>query len=134
MSSNAQSATAATGLERYRGLPDDVAPASVQRAIAIHDHWEQLADRSGGDVVSTAHVSLSKHLPAYLREELGVVLGEDLAWTQIYRAMRKLAAIDARYQYIERPRLGTEPGRRNDTVRELHRFDPDHIGGDGADV
>lgn len=119
MSSNAQSVRSVLGVERYRGLPDDATLASVQRAIAIHDHWETLSERSNGDLISPVPVSLSKDHPSFLKEELQFILDEDLQWTQIYRAMWKLADIDVRYQYIERPRTGLERG--DGTVRELHR-------------
>lgn len=124
MSSSAAAATepdVVGGVERYRNLPDDVAPASVQRAIVIHDCWGRLSSRAGGDVVSTAPVSLSKGHPSYLKEELEIALQESLRWTQVYRAMRKLAEVDRRYQYVERPRRAPERGRTDGTVRELHR-------------
>lgn len=106
-------------IDQYRDLPEVVATPTVQRAVALHDCWDRITDRSDGRTISTAPVSLQKNRPSLLKVELEDELGEDLGWTQVYRAMRKLADLDDRYQYVERERKGLE--RRNEgTVREIH--------------
>ena len=88
-----------TSLQQYARLREtdraDLLGASARRAVTIYEHWEELAVRlpNGKCGVSTKRSSSRKHSPSQFKLDLETVLGEELAWEQVYRAMKAVAKL-----------------------------------------
>lgn len=88
-----------TTLERYVAMPpgdrDELLSTSQQRAVAIFEHWWELAEETqAGWVVSTRRNSRKKHNPSQFKLDLERATGEgSLEWMQIYRAMQEVAQL-----------------------------------------
>lgn len=85
-------------LEKYASMPEqvreDTLGPSDQRAVAIYTHWDDLAERTqAGYCVSTRRNSTMKNNPAKFRVQLENVLGDDLRWVEVYRAMKAVAKL-----------------------------------------
>lgn len=93
------SPAALTALQQYARLPeterDTCLGASERRAVVIYEHWDELADSlpNGSAGVSTKRDSTLKHNPSRFKIDLEHLLGEDLAWEQVYRAMKAVATL-----------------------------------------
>lgn len=98
--SGSDPATAGTTLvEKFSqmdpGERDDLIGATDRRAVALFEHWWDIAKQAGnGNYVITTHRnSQSKHQPSQVKLDLEKATGKDLAWEQVYRAMRQLAKL-----------------------------------------
>jgi len=104
---------AMTTLERYAQMPagerEGSLPASEMRATLLFENWTEWA-RSGpyGDEFMTTAQEKPATLRVLLRERdptVAVDAGEDLAWNQVYRAMRAAHRLtDGALQYDEEHR------------------------------
>lgn len=132
-------------LERYLQIPPDereeLLGPSERRALAIVENWDTLARRAdAGWVVSTHRNSVKKHNPSQFRLDLEGILGEDLQWIEVYRAMKAVAKLSGgepepdqygrmhiargTFQYHEKP---TPDGQ--DTYKLLKGPDPADLEG-----
>jgi len=86
-------------LEKYTRMVEDGEEVSLSasdvRAVAIHRHWDTLAERfaNGHYGISTRKKSAKKNGPSKLKVDLQNILGVDLQNTQIYRAMKRTAEL-----------------------------------------
>lgn len=85
-------------LEKYAGIPkdqrDNLLGATDRRAVVIYEHWDDIAEMTAkGWALSTRRSSMKKNAPSKIKTELNKILDEDLAWTQIYRAMKAVAEL-----------------------------------------
>jgi hypothetical protein len=88
-----------TTLERYAQIPEEdreelISP-SDRRAVAIFEHWWDLAEKTPkGYVVSTRRNSVKKNNPSQFKLDLEGACGEEnLEWMQVYRAMQHVAKL-----------------------------------------
>lgn len=101
---------AMTTVERYAEMPlperVDVLPASEMRATLLFENWSDWVRRGpyGDEFISTAQERPGT-LRVLLRERdptVSVSAGDDLAWNQVYRAMRALHRLtDGAFRYEE---------------------------------
>jgi hypothetical protein len=87
-----------TTLEKYAAMPPDVREETLgpsdRRAVALLDHWHELAKQTNkGQVISTSRNPHKKNSPSDLKPALSNIVDEDLAWTEVYRAMKALAKL-----------------------------------------
>jgi hypothetical protein len=85
-------------LEKYADIPENqresLLGATDRRAVEIYENWNDIAESTGkGLALSTRRSSINKNAPSKIRTELNKILDEDLAWTQIYRAMKAVAEL-----------------------------------------
>jgi seryl-tRNA synthetase len=87
-----------TTLEKYAAMPPEVREetlgASDRRAVALYENWFDVAKQTKrGYVVSTSRNQHKKNSPSDLRPTLSDKTGEDLAWNEVYRAMKAVAKL-----------------------------------------
>lgn len=85
-------------LERYANIPEnqrrDLLGATDRRAVRIYENWQDIAERvEKGWALSTRRSSIKKNAPSKVRTELNKILDDELAWSQIYRAMKAVAKL-----------------------------------------
>jgi len=93
-------------LERYASIPEDqrkdLLGATDRRAVVIYENWDDIAERATkGWALSTRRSSGKKNAPSKIRTELNKILDDELAWAQIYRAMKAVAELSGSEQSID---------------------------------
>ncbi|WP_154552956.1 hypothetical protein [Halorhabdus sp. CBA1104] len=93
-------------LERYASIPEDqrkdLLGATDRRAVVIYENWDDIAERATkGWALSTRRSSVKKNAPSKIRTELNKILDDELAWAQIYRAMKAVAELSGSEQSID---------------------------------
>lgn len=100
-----------TTLEKYSTMtPDDrreVLPRSEQRAVTIYEHWDDIAWKTGEAfdtprrVIETGSVANVKHSPSKAKYRLEQVFDEELAWNEIYRALKAVAKLSGGEESVD---------------------------------
>lgn len=86
-------------LVEYQHLPpnrrEELLTASEHRAVTLWEHWDKLAQpiNDGAEGITTKRNSTKKYAPSQFKLDLENILGEDLEWQQIYRAMKRAAIL-----------------------------------------
>lgn len=85
-------------LEKYADIPENqrenLLGTTDCRAVVIYEHWDDIAEKTTkGWALSTRRSSTKKNAPSKIKTELNKILEDDLAWTQIYRAMKAVAEL-----------------------------------------
>jgi hypothetical protein len=90
-------------LDRYASIPEnqrkDLLGATDRRAVVIYENWDDIAERTTkGWALSTRRSSIKKNAPSKIRTGLNKILENELAWAQIYRAMKAVAELSGSEQ------------------------------------
>lgn len=93
-------------LDRYANIPEDqrkdLLGATDRRAVVIYENWDDIAERATkGWALSTRRSSIKKNAPSKIRTELNKILDDELAWAQIYRAMKAVAKLSGSEQSVD---------------------------------
>lgn len=98
--------TDATMLEKYSKMPQDerenLLPSSKLRAVAIYENWDDLAWVAGGErLMETKARANAKNQPSKIKYRLENFFDQDLAWNEIYRAMKAVAKLSGQDDEVE---------------------------------
>lgn len=90
-----------TLLDKYAAMPSaeraELMGASERRAVRLYECWWDIAEQGAGGnyAVTTRRRAPTKNSPSKLKIDLENLLDEDLAWEQVYRAMKAMARLSA---------------------------------------